>query len=104
MLCPCCFKYELKLFNGKYVKRCRFCTQKLQNEKANEKRLKQKQELDRQRLVIKNCERCGKEYQTLIQNQKFCFDPCTTNKRSIAESNGLWDKPKKPAKKQYYHF
>lgn len=104
MLCPDCNKEPLKLFNGRFTKRCRFCSLKFHQDRANEKRWKEKAELDKQRMMIKNCERCGKEYETLIQNQKFCFNPCTNTKRSIAESNSLWQLPKKLHKKQHFSF
>ncbi len=104
MLCPDCHKNELKLFNGKYTKRCRFCSLKLHQGRANEKRIKEKEKLNKQKLITKICEGCNEKYETLIHNQKFCNNPCTNNKRSIAYSNDLWKMSKKPHKRQNFTF
>lgn len=104
MLCPDCNKEPLKLFNGKFTLRCRFCSRKLHQDRANEKRKKEKEILDKQKLMVKSCQRCGKDFETLMSNQKFCFNPCTTGRRSIAESNGLWNVPKKTQKRRNFSF
>lgn len=104
MLCPDCHQEELKFFNGKFTKRCRFCSLKLHRQIANEKRKKDKAELDKKRLMVKFCENCNKEFETVIAKQKFCYNPCSSKKSSIANGNKLWLSQKKLPRKSYLLF
>jgi len=88
MLCPDCGIELLKFYGGKFVKRCRFCSVKLHQ-------LNAKLKYEKKEKVEKECFGCKKKFSANWLDQKFCGNPCTSTRRSIAEKNEFWEKNKK---------
>jgi hypothetical protein len=95
MMCPDCNEKELKVFNGKLIKRCIACSalyyRKLTALKNKEIREKEIENRARDRI----CKYCKKTFITTTANQKYCYNPCSPKQISLYKTNGYWMTDKK---------
>lgn len=100
MKCPDCNERPLKLFNGKFNKRCTPCTtiyyRQLRVIKDNELR----KEAINNKTGERTCKHCGELFITNTNNQKYCYNPCNAKQVRVEKSNSSWLSGKKYAQQR----